>query len=1690
MVKIYHFLTLSLFVVLWFAPSRINAQCPQLLDGSLTFSDEPYWVNCSDEDYFLTLQTDMFVGDYSVDWGDGSAVESGAGLDVGDIFVNHMYLAAVDTFILTFIPDPIAFPGCTITGVVVMEEKATAEIGIPGGIDLSICVPGTFTYVNNTNQTSGKPVSETTTFYWNYGDGSPLDTFDFSNAGALVSHEYLPNNAGCGIVVSLIAENYCGMTINTFGPINTWDVDSANITPSATLLCYPDTTFTFSNTTQMNCQPDNAAQRYEYWNFGDYWGLGYDSIIGWTPWPPTVPNTVGFPGPGTYTVMLLDSSYCGIDTAFQDVTITVAPEVNLTVFPDTICMGESAQFNGTVLANTPDVFIWNFDDGNGWVGLGSGIQNQTYTTAGDFTILFAGAVSSAGSACADTASVPLHVRTAPIPDFILSDNESCDSITVTITENSSGGAVTWDWDFGNGNTSTDQNPPSQSYPSPGTYTIELATGSTNGCISFTQQDIFIWESPVADFLVANACQGGATEFSDQSGFPAADPLTGWQWDYGDGNTGNIQNSTHVYPNLGIYPVELVVSTSHCTDTAVIDVNVEPKPIIGFNPLPDAGCTPLSVLFENTTLGAASYSWDFGDGNGSILEDPVHAYFNFTLIDTVFQVELIAQTAFGCSDTLTDFLSVFSGAVADFTFSTVPNCAPAEITFTQNAINAVSYEWNFGDGTPVSIEENPTHTFENTDIFIKNFTVTLVAFSANGCSDTLQQVISVNPELVLSLDLLPDSGCHPFQKTFPTSTNDGAVAWLWNFGDGHSSINNGPTHTFENPTFSNQVFDVRLVASNAFGCTDTSETQIRVFPKPLAQFNASPPFGCAPLDVDFENESIGQVNSIWNFGDGTDPDTTTDAMVTHLFDNTTSNSAFYPVTLLAISEHLCTDTSLSTIEVYPKVTAGFDVDTSGCSPLNVLFTNQSSGADDYLWDFGDGSNTDTLINVIHTYYNSSSTTDTSFTAILYALSSFNCRDTLYQNIEIFHKPSALSSASESSGCSPLAVELSNLSVGADSYSWSYGDQSPDSITSAITHMHTYYNASGGLLTFLTQLFAYTTYGCSDTASLSITASPQVNASFLPATPLCSPAQVQWTNTSTGASQFIWDFGDGNQSIDINPIHTFTNNGLSDSTFQVELIAIGEGCSDTSFFDFTVFPQPQVQFVIDEITACYPVEVRLKNLSFGADSYLWDYGDGTTDTVSANLHTVTYTNATQSPFDVTISLNGQNSFGCENQSDLLFTVLPELQINVAFDTLACNPLEVDVINQSIGVVLHNWDFGDGIFDFTPEPTHTYVTSDLEDEIFYLKYIARGYEGCSDTLVQPVYVLQVPEALFTANPSTQTLPNATVTINDLSQRDSVSYYWDFGDGNFSNDPELSTYTYESWGEYTLSLLLDNSGCQSYYEQSVSILPTGPIANFTGTGSGCEPFTLTFENLSLYATSYAWDFGDGGQSTLENPTYTYNIPGDYTVSLTAYGPGGENTLIVFDSVQVYSRATAFFTLSKDEIFIPNDPLTCFNLSQNADRYFWDFGDGSTSLETNPIHYYTTEGIFPVTLTSNNINDCPHSYTLDPAVTASASGEIAFPNAFTPNPYGSNGGVYDPNDVSSDLNDVFHPVYSGIVQYQLWIFNRWGELIFVSNDINIGWDGYYKGSLVQQDVYVWKVKAVTVSGTVINDAGDLTLIR
>jgi gliding motility-associated-like protein len=388
----------------------------------------------------------------------------------------------------------------------------------------------------------------------------------------------------------------------------------------------------------------------------------------------------------------------------------------------------------------------------------------------------------------------------------------------------------------------------------------------------------------------------------------------------------------------------------------------------------------------------------------------------------------------------------------------------------------------------------------------------------------------------------------------------------------------------------------------------------------------------------------------------------------------------------------------------------------------------------------------------------------------------------------------------------------------------------------------------------------------------------------------------------------------------------------------------------------------------------------------------------------------------------------------------------------------------------------------------PTHTYVNNTTSPQLRTITLTATSAFGCTSTTTRTITVHPVPVAAFQATPFSQQFPNATVNLMNNSSPGPWSHAWTFGDGTQAVGQSPGSHTYGTWGSYTITLVVSGGFCSDTAVQVVEITPPLPTASFLGQGIGCAPLTVQFTNTSFGGQSYSWSFGDGGMSTADNPTYIYNVPGVYTVTLTATGiGGGVNTMTKVDSVVVHPRATAFFVLQPDEVTVPSQPVFTYNLSGNATQYQWDFGDGNTSSEMNPVHYYQQAGEFDVQLISNNAWNCPDTFMLPSAVTALAAGDLQFPNAFTPGNSGPTDGVYDPRSFD---NDFFYPLYQGVEDYKLEIFNRWGELLFVSEDVKVGWDGYYRGQPAKQDVYVWKAYAKFSDGEETVLKGDVTLLR
>lgn len=1420
-----------LYIFLFLISAKLGtAQCPQIYDYLGNLVNNPYFINCQGTgSYNMNIASNSNWGAYTIDWGDGTSNNVG-GAYTANSLINHTYNSATpDTFVIT-----ISIPSlsCVMTGLAVMEKPVNASIQIPIGGVTTACAPKALLFTN-----SSTDVSETTWFTWNFGDGSPVQTFSYSNAGQTISHNYLPGTVNCQTAVTLTAKNYCTPipTIANFNPIQIYDKDDAAITPSAIIKCWPDNVFTFTNTTNRNCVPQgNTFQRQERWNLGNYWGLGYDSIINWRPWPPTSPLTVTYPSVGTYTVQLQDSNLCGVDIQVQSVTILNPPTAGVAVGPGPFCQGSAVTFSNT---SPPGYsYKWNFGTGGGFVSRPYGAQTFTYNTPGTYTISVVALIGGAGASCTDTDRVVINILPRPTANFTVSPNSGCNSITGATFTDLSTSAIAWNWNFGNSNTFNGQVPPAQNYNTVGNFVASLTVTAANTCIHTFTAPITIYQIPTAAFTASNACASSPAAFVDNSTQAAGDPIISWNWNFGDASptaTTSIQNPSHTYTTQNTYTVQLITNTANCSDTVEQTITINVKPSANFTLTPINGCPTLTVDFTNTSTNATSYNWNFGNGNNSTSTNPSEAFTNTTSVNKTYTITLTALTAAGCSDTETETITVFTKPTPSFTVNGPTGCSPVAATFTNNSTGATSYQWNFGDlTTSTSTSTVVSHTYYNTTLLIQTYTAQLVAISSNGCKDSTSLTVTAYPRPIFNFTMIPSSGCSPLSVNFPPVL--GAVTYEWDFGDGSPlDFSPNPTHVFTNTTTANKTYTVQLIASNAFSCVDTTYGYPVVFAKPQANFAVTPTVGCSPLATSFSNTSVSANTYLWKFGDG---NTSVSANTNHTYINTSSSSnQTFSCTLVATNNDGCKDSLIIPILTYFKPDASFSLDTPKCVSKTITFTNNTPNANSYLWNFGDFTGTSSVPNPTHTY-TTNTANNLTFTVQLIATTSDGCKDTTLGYPEIYAKPIANFALTPTISCSPLNTSMTNVSLNANSY--------------------------------------------------------------------------------------LWKYGDGNTDVTFNPSHTYTNtSNTTNQTFSCTLVAINSnGCKDSLAIPVIVLYKPKANFTVDT-PGCSPKLLTFTNTSLGASSFNWGLG----------VTTLTTTNIAQQ-FINTTSANITNT---------------------------------------------------------------------------VQLVAISSDNCVDTLIVPIIIHPKPDFNIVATPD----------------------------------------------------------------------------------SGCTALTVNFPSITN-AVTYQWSFGDGNISTSNNPSNIYYNNSQTTKTFTVqligtdgYGCKDTSTKVI----KVFAKPIALFQANPTLAYVPSTPVNFINLSSGAISYFWDFGDNTYSAASNPTHNYQEAGEYQTYLIAINASGCVDTFYLPAKIVAELESEIDIPNAFSPNPNAGNGGVFNSNDVN---NDVFHPVMKGIDKYELNIFSRWGELLFVSKDINIGWDGYYKGKLCTQDVYVWKITATTLDGKKINKTGDLLLLR
>ncbi len=658
------------------------------------------------------------------------------------------------------------------------------------------------------------------------------------------------------------------------------------------------------------------------------------------------------------------------------------------------------------------------------------------------------------------------------------------------------------------------------------------------------------------------------------------------------------------------------------------------------------------------------------------------------------------------------------------------------------------------------------------------------------------------------------------------------------------------------------------------------------------------------------------------------------------------------------------------------------------------------------------------------------------------------------------------------------------------------------------------------------------GCSSITEHTVIVDPLPNAAFV-ADRLsgCSVLEVNFTNQSvTGqpdvVQEYRWeiDAGSGYQvdsvqrptSPGFSSVFTkrFTNYGTTNIDYRVRLRVItANNCEQVSApVTITVFPGPRAGFVSLNYSPfnsnCSPVSVDFSadavTQSQNPSDYLWTITNGNTvvqqtSTGTTPSFTYNFVNATQSIQDFTIALRATLPTGCFGDSIRTIRINPVPSSQFTIDTLKyeCERVVLQMDASQKGLPQYEWTLkSNGVTLFNSITAgdrfdYEISRSPSVDQNIVIELRTTNFANCQSTLT--TRTLTVPRTVvfsanFTATPVVQQIPSSTVTITNNSTPGPWTYAWTFGDGTTGSSSAASfSHTYSREGTYPITLTLSNGDCSKTHTVTVEVLPSPPVLEFEyDPSSGCIPLTVNFKNLSKYAdpATYAWEFGAGqGTSTAVDPSYTYYQPGVYSVTLFAKNSAGESAQVTKQLIiTVHDKPSAQFNVKPNQIQFPGGKLYTDNRSFGATSYLWNFGDGTSSTEFEPIHEYVKEGNFDIELIAYNPEGCSDTTKLAAGVQTIRSGQMLIPNAFSPNTADAGS--------SNGKNDTFKPILRGVTEYQLMVFNRWGQLLFETRDPEAGWDGYYQGRLCQQDVYVYKIIARYSNGEQISKVGDIHLIR
>ncbi|MBX2930628.1 MAG: PKD domain-containing protein [Chitinophagaceae bacterium] len=1358
---------------------------------------------------------------------------------------------------------------------------------------------------------------------------------------------------------------------------------------------------------------------------------------------------------GTYSVTLIvhNSNGCTDTLKKQNIINIGTVEANFNL-PDSICAGTQLDlFN----ISTPSTIANSWLFGNGTFSTQNN-PSVTYTTEGIYTIKL---INDFGS-CIDSVEKSIKVLAKPNADFFALDTASCSlPFQVQFTNNSMGGKF-YQWNFGDGNTSTLQNP-AHSFSSFGNYTVSLNVIGENGCSDISTKNNYIDITPLKISSISITPAEGCVplDVAFEPSITNNDSIVQYIWHFGDSTSSNEKNPLHTYTTAGTYHVELkVISLNGCTDSLTIHnaVRVGDRPIVNFEANIREACTSSSIQFTDLTTNVPidQWYWSFGDGKHAIVPNPLTHY-----QDTGWRSVKLVVWSNGCADSLTipNYIHVLP-PIAAFTYK-VDDCNnPLKVVFADSSRGAVSYLWEFGDGTTSTVA-NPTHTYTASGTYQVKLTAT------NGdCAHTKIKTVTVDDKRG-ELKIYDSITCKNVNVNYRVENGNTAIAatYTWYIGENNpTSSGNVPSENYVYHNAGHYNVWVKIEYEN--GCVDTlfSNHGVQVYGA-KADFVSPSEQVCSGATIHFTDASITDgIHAItqwtWDYGDGNIINYSSAP-----FSHTYTLGGNFGVKLKVTDSYGCVDSVYqnNAVKIAKTTTAFTENDTLVCPGTTVSFINQSTGNNlAYQWNFGDG-NTATEANPEHNYPN-----EGTYTIRLSAIDPLGCADTLVKinHIKVYNPVANFSISDSTAVCPPLLVNATNNSLYAGNHYWSFGN---GSTSTQINPSHLYVYPGN----YTIQLVVNNTGGCADTASKQIIINgPTGTFSYTP-TIACNPVQVHFSAVTQNTVSNTWDFNNGvtNVTTQNNVSYTYTTGGHYLPKLILEDAA---GCRVPVLGTDTI----QVKHIhaamfVPSTTVCDSATIQFIDSSATNDvvtQYVWNFGNGQTST-QANPYTFYNANGFY-----TTKLKVVTQTGCSDSVTYsnFIKVVSSPTIKIEGDSSVClnSSLQFNAIhlNPDTSTIAWNWNFGNGnTYTIQNPPAQTFSLAG--NNLIEVK--ATNSSGCYNIATQNIQVHELPN--IHAGNDTLLCRNQSITLQATGGN---TYNW-YGNVVSLNNVSIAnpiatpfttvTYYVKGTSMYNCDAT-DSVTIQVQQPLKINVVKAdtlclGQTAKITASGT---------ENYQWYPTLYI----DNEHSAEVNIKPAKDTLMKYMLL------GWDNNNCFTDTAYVHVKTYPIpqMNIEQNDITVNAGSSVVLKTNNSSDVTKWKWTPNKY-IDNPNIASPTMVAKESITYTcvASNDGNCVAREEVKVIVVCNG-GNIFVPNTFSPNGDG--------------VNDVFYPRGKGVYTIKSFrIFNRWGEMVFEktnfqANDMNAGWDGTYKGIKQPTDAYVYSLEIMCDNSVSIPSKGSITLLR